>query len=387
MKRKYVLFSDDIELCGKLQGVFSVKELTCNPAADFFGKVEPYQLAIIDGDTLPPRKVDKELKGLIKKKIPVVFVFGSVDGKEVMRLLDLGVLSVMFKDSTAKKLEKELKGLLFHVHYLDRVKELAANEARIKKLLDVAKALTSNNDINDIMFSILDAMRDAFNLESIAFFLSTKGKLKRKVQLGEERIPASTGEHWEIDNGHCPWLNDIRKKAKPYRITKRSPNFYREQFRENTLLLPLVIKEKFLGVIAAIPDASSTALSKNEMTLLDAFGEQTAVALENARLYWDVIKAREELILQEKKSFLGQIILSLNHEINNPLSIISMEAQLLQQRMSKKEDKIEARLTNIEHNIERIKVILDTISSLNVEDQLTTEYAAGRFMLNLQNGH
>jgi len=112
------------------------------------------------------------------------------------------------------------------------------------------------------------------------------------------------------------------------------------------------------------------------------------VALENARLYWDVIKAREELVIQEKKNLLNQTIISLNHEINNPLSIISMEAQLLQSRMDKTvktSSKIEERLGKIEENIDRIKHILDKISTLSVSSEVISpvEYADGKMMLNL----
>jgi signal transduction histidine kinase len=108
------------------------------------------------------------------------------------------------------------------------------------------------------------------------------------------------------------------------------------------------------------------------------------LAIENAKLYWDMIQAREELVAEEKKALLGQMIVSLNHEINNPLSIISMEAQLLQRRRTDPEGAVEARLHNIETNIDRIKTILERISELDIDDHQAIDYLGAKQMLNLQ---
>jgi nitrogen-specific signal transduction histidine kinase len=88
-------------------------------------------------------------------------------------------------------------------------------------------------------------------------------------------------------------------------------------------------------------------------------------------------------VKQEKNALLNQAIISLNHEINNPLSVISMEAQLLQRKLEDKEDKIESRIARIEKNIDRIKVILERISTLNADNLRPVEYIDGREMLNL----
>jgi K+-sensing histidine kinase KdpD len=229
-------------------------------------------------------------------------------------------------------------------------------------------------------------MKEVFNLESIVFFIASRNRLKQKILLGKESNTCPEIE-WDMKDAKLKWLKDIQESRKPIYITEGSRLVYKKYFKDNTLLLPLVIKEKFLGLIAAFFKSASQKLSKSEISLLNAFAEQTSVALENAQLYRDIIQTREELIAQEKKSLLGQIVLSLNHEINNPLSIISMEAQLIQRRMVHKEEKVEKRLANIENNIDRIKRILETISLLNIDGQISEEYINGKKMLHLLHGH
>lgn len=382
---KYIFFSDHESLNGKMRETFSQRELMIKPVNTFPEVEEGNKLVLMDGDALPPLSLKPELRGLKRKKLPVVCIFDKLDGKDVVDILKGGVVSVLFKDDPVRKIKKELKDVLYNFNYLERVKELADNDAKTRKFLDVVKTLTSNKDIKDMMLSILNAMQEVFRFGCAAFYIVSHDMLKRKLLLGQEKD--SPPETLIMEDAGIQWLTENRESGHIIHINDASSKMRKKFFKRNTLLLPLVVKEKFFGFIAAVFKSSVRQLNRSELALLSAFSEQTSVALENARLYWDVIKAREDLVKEEKKSLLGQIALSLNHEINNPLSIISMEAQLLQQRMPDKEDKIEGRLANIENNIDRIKVILETISSLEIDDQAFTEYLSGREMLDLHNGH
>lgn len=386
MSSRYVIFSDDEHLVAKLSALVPSKEMTFKKVTDFPTMDDGHRLVLIDGDTLPPEKCEIELQKIKRRKIPVVYIFKSCDGPEVMEILKGGVVSILFKDYPAERIKEELKDILYNFNYLEEVKDLAENDARTKKFLGVVNSLTSDNDIGNIMVTVLNSMKEVFNLESIVFFVAARNKLKQKILLGKVMNTLPETE-WDMNDMKLTWLTDIRDSRKPIYITESSKIVYKKYFKENTLLLPLVIKEKFLGLIAAVFKSASKKLTKSEISLLNAFAEQTSVALENAQLYRDIIQTREELIAQEKKSLLGQIVLSLNHEINNPLSIISMEAQLIQRRMVHKEEKVEKRLANIENNIERIKRILETISLLNIEGQISQEYIDGREMLQLFHEH
>lgn len=385
MSAKYVFFSSDDAVNRRLRTVLPDKELTVKKSEDFPDIDPGCKLVLLDGDALSPDTCKKGFKTLKRKKIPVVYLFNTLSGSKTMDLLNKGVVSVLFKDYSPTRIKKELKDILFNFRYLESVKELAENDARAKRFMEVVKTLTSDNDINTTMISILNVMMEVFDLESTVFFVAAGGKLKQKIALGKG---AGAPREWDLTDDTMSWFADIRESQKPLYIKSKTKNPYEKDFKANTVLLPLVIKEKFLGMIAATIKPASRRLSDNEIALLGAFAGQTAVALENAKLYRDVIRTREQLVEEEKRSLLGQIALSLNHEINNPLAVISMEAQLLQQRMTHKEEKTEKRLTNIETNIERIKNILETISALDMEGQLLTEeYLSGKKMLRLHHGH
>jgi hypothetical protein len=383
---RYLFFTGDKKLISQLEDVFSPREIRLKSPSDFPSLETKNKLVVIDGDTLPPKTSLSQLNGFKRKKIPVVYLFTDLSGKSVIEVLNSGVIAVLFKDYPAERIKGELKEILLNFNYLEKVKEITENDNRTKKFLGVVNTLTSDNDINTIMNNILGSTIEVFDLDSTVFFIVKKDRLTYKLELGQ--CPRDySGAEWPLTltdpHQEIKWLTDIQQSNNPIYITGKSKKAYMKYFPTNTLLLPLVIKEKFIGLIAAFFKPGVQQVSRREIDLLKAFADQTAVALENAKLYWDMIKANEKLIRQEKKDLLNQTIISLNHEINNPLSIISMEAQLLQQRREKNESKIESRIAKIEQNIERIKKILEKISSLNVDNLPLTEYIGGKKMLNL----
>ena len=381
---RYLVFTEDEHFKQRLKTVFSPRQISYKSASEFPSLEEGNKLAVIDGDLLPWENSRAELNTFKRKKIPVVYIFSTLGGKEVMAVLNSGVIGVLFKDYPVEQIKRELKDILFNINYLEKVKEIAENDIRTKKFLGVVNSLTSENDINTIMNNILESMVQVFQLESTVFFIVKKERLTYKMELGQCPRDYSSAE-WALkdSNQEIKWLAEIRQTGQPMLITARSRQDFRKYFPTNTLLLPLVIKETFIGMIAAIFKPSRQHVTRGEINLLKAFADQTTVALENAKLYWDILKAQEKLIQEEKKDLLNQTIISLNHEINNPLSIISMEAQMLQQKRETNESKMESRLFKIEQNIERIKKILEKISSLNVDNLPLTEYISGKKMINL----
>jgi len=384
--KKYTIFTEDQQLRLRLKSAFGPKRLAFRTSREFPSLGVDTSLILIDADMIKPEKILPGLHEFTGKKIPVVCICTQMDGRVVMELIHYGVVSVLFKDQKAEEIEKELADILYNFDYLEQVKDLAENDGRLRQFLGVVKSLTSDSDINKIMQDIMATMNSVFGLEGTLFFIVKQDRLIHKMELGDFRQDYSHYQ-WSLTDPNITWLQSLQKHLLPVCIDENEVKVEPGVFPVNTLLLPLVIKERFFGVIAALFSSDNPKISQNDITLLKAFAEQTAVALENAKLYWDVIKAREELIYYEKRNLLNQTIISLNHEINNPLSIISMEAELLHQRLDNGENKMESRIARIEKNIERIKNILERISALTIDNLHSIDYIDGKKMLNIYDNH
>ena len=101
------------------------------------------------------------------------------------------------------------------------------------------------------------------------------------------------------------------------------PDIARKEGIRSLLSVPLIVKEKIIGCLN-IYKGNPVSFSPDEVHLLASFANQSAIALENARLYQDVIHMENDLRKLEKLTTAGEIALGIAHEIRNPLTIINM---------------------------------------------------------------
>jgi two-component system NtrC family sensor kinase len=99
--------------------------------------------------------------------------------------------------------------------------------------------------------------------------------------------------------------------------------------------LPLLTRERVVGALS-VGDRAGRELSPHELQALQAFADQAAVALDNARLYESaraglsrLRDSQAQLVQAAKMSALGQLVSGVAHELNNPLSVIIGYGQLL----------------------------------------------------------
>jgi len=151
----------------------------------------------------------------------------------------------------------------------------------------------------------------------------------------------------------------------------------KEKFNLHSLVvIPLLVREKALGAIAADFVRSNKTITKEALESLMVFTQQASLAIHNAFMYQelktfskqmeekiqkttaDLSKAEAQLIRSEKLAALGQLAAGIAHEIRNPLTSINILIHSLASNLpsgtSQKED-----LKVIEEEIHRINEIVD----------------------------
>jgi signal transduction histidine kinase len=126
----------------------------------------------------------------------------------------------------------------------------------------------------------------------------------------------------------------------------------------------LVVRRKRVG-----------AFAPETVNLLQAFAAQSAVAIENARLFHEIAdKSRQLEIASQHKS---QFVANMSHELRTPLAAILGYAELMQEGFhGTLPDKAKATLTRIQSNGKHLLGLINSVLDIS-------KIEAGQFSLNL----
>ena len=101
--------------------------------------------------------------------------------------------------------------------------------------------------------------------------------------------------------------------------------------------IPLLFKGRLVGIINVSHKFDKEAYSHEDIDLLNTLANQTAIAIENARLYEDLKKSKSYMRRADRLASLGTLTAGLAHEIRNPLVAIKTLTQLLPERLEDEE--------------------------------------------------
>src|SRR5205814_8705125 len=140
------------------------------------------------------------------------------------------------------------------------------------------------------------------------------------------------------------------------------------------LIIPLLSAEAPLGALV-LQRKQPCEFPEALVTLMQAFADQSAIALENARLFEQIAqKSRELEIASQHKS---QFVANMSHELRTPLAAILGYAELMQEGFygSLSEKSTDA-LTRIRSNGKHLLGLINTVLDI-------AKIESGQFSLNL----
>lgn len=135
----------------------------------------------------------------------------------------------------------------------------------------------------------------------------------------------------------------------------------RQEGLVSLLSAPLLFAGEAIGTLN-IYTAAPYKFSNEEIRILTAFAELSAIAIEKARLYERLVDAEEQMRQNEKLSALGLLAAEVAHEIRNPLTVMKMLYHSLDLKFPGTDPRAEdARLMGekIEHLNKIVERILD----------------------------
>jgi GAF domain-containing protein len=218
-----------------------------------------------------------------------------------------------------------------------RTDELGRSVGELRALGEVSQAVNSTLDLETVLDSIVGNAVQLSRTEAGAIYVfddrQHEFRLRARYGMDRELIDALAHADMGINEPNIALILAERDVIQVADLRDEARNEINEitlraGFRAR-LIAPLMRGEDVVGLLVVRRRAPGT-FPQNTIDLIKTFAAQSAVAIENARLFHnvetsleDLRTAQDRLVQTEKLASLGQLTAGIAHEIKNPLNFVN----------------------------------------------------------------
>lgn len=264
----------------------------------------------------------------------------------------------------------------------------------LKKLVFVnltAHKLMEAKPLGQLLIEIMSRSREIMEAEasSLLIYDETDNRLHFTVATGEKEAQIK-GQSIAMGEGIAGWVAQEKQPlliADCYADSRFNPEFDRKTgFTTNNMLsVPLLSKDKLVGVLQVINHIGSDPFCENDIMLISALASQCAIAVENARLldklseYNQTLEhrvaertrelSRKNLLIEEQVERLKELdkekmdfFRFVTHEVKSPVNTVQ---SAIETTLMVEGEQMNARIRGIlERALARTHQVIDTVKDL-----------------------
>jgi signal transduction histidine kinase len=218
-----------------------------------------------------------------------------------------------------------------------RTKELGQSVGELRALGEVSQAVNSTLDLPTVLSTIVANAVQLSGTEAGAIYVfeevQREFQLRATYGMDQQLIDAVTRQRVDLDETTVARALAQREPVQISDLTQQPSTVLYEiilhaGFRA-VLVAPLLRGEEIVGLLV-VRRRTPGAFQQNIVDLIKTFAAQSAVAIENARLFKNVETSLEDLrttqdrlVQTQKLASLGQLTAGIAHEIKNPLNFVN----------------------------------------------------------------
>lgn len=252
----------------------------------------------------------------------------------------------------------------------------------MKVLCEISTLIRSDSELRDKFVQALNKVKDAVRCHSASLFIydEATGRLEEAASVGS-RVNLIESIDFDLGAGFSAWVAKQRRSV-------LIPNLRKERSEGFRCFgsVPLISGEKLIGVMN-LGHREPNALTEEHMQFLEIVAGQLGHVIERTRFERELIetngallqaqdeirKQQQQIVEMEKYQVLAQVAASINHEINNPLTTIMGNVDLILLASPDLEPPIRKKLNTVLEEARRIADITKKIRNIKrivLEDYL-----------------
>lgn len=180
---------------------------------------------------------------------------------------------------------------------------------RIRDLIETSILLSSTLDLDELLSLIMEKAKEILGAEASSIFQIDRetNELFFRVATGKKgreaksiRVPMGKGVvGWAAENMQTVYVPDVESDRRFYKDVDKKTQFS----TKSIIAVPLITKHGVIGVAEVLNKKDGTRFTTDDIRIFESLARQSAVAIENARLYNDL----SELIRQSISSIVTAV--------------------------------------------------------------------------------
>jgi len=242
------------------------------------------------------------------------------------------VLLTLFFHKLKAPTEKVLERILFRERYDYR-----------ETLWKFSRVMVTILDLQSLARRVFETITQTMGVEKASLFLWNEGKGVYSLFESKNVNVTTTNPQLPKDDPLPRYLQKMGEIIIREELAKGA-NIPELKYIVNMMSLigaevsiPLISKGQLIGMFNLGYKFNKDIYSHEDIELLSTLANQTAIAIENARLYEDLKRSKSYIRRADRLASLGTLTAGLAHEIRNPLVAIKTLTQLLPERLEDEE--------------------------------------------------
>jgi len=262
-----------------------------------------------------------------------------------------------------------------------------ATSKELEVLFKLSQAIQSCTKPENTYNSVLELLEELVDFEFAALFIySDELKKLNLVASKGHAVDLIQPVSFDMGNGLSAW---VAKQKRPILLSE----FHRGKTSVKTavrsfLSIPLLLGDKIIGVMN-FGHTRAGSFTKHNLQVLTIAAGQLSVIIERSLYFTRLAEknrqleetnsqlqtAQDALVERERLAAVGEVAVTVNHEINNPLTVIIGNAELLLKDLADSDKKVRKKVEHIVAESKRIAQI--TRSLRKIDKPVSEDYLPG----------